>query len=234
MVPTAALAQDVELEEDPADSVSNQQTEIVATVNGEEISSQMLEQQVNEDQILNQVARVDQQLAQILDNTEAGSQVMEELKKAKLDSVIDSLLLRQKVEESDITLTEKELDEIYQQQKSSIMQQNQWDEEKYLTKIKEQGYENEAAFKEQLTNNPSIKINKFVEEKVLGDIEVSEEELKQAYDQRKNAMAQSGQDSSFEKVKPQLEQLLKQQKQSRTINAYLEKLREDAEIEINL
>lgn len=235
MVPAAALAQDVELEGDqPADPALNQQSKVVATVNGEEISSQMLEQQANVNQVIQQVARVDRQLAQILASTEAGSQVMEELKKAKLDSVIDSFLLKQAAEESEITLTEKELDDIYQKRKTSIMQQNKWDEEQYLAKIKEQGYKDEAAFKEQLTSNPSLKINKLVEEEVLADIEISEAELKEAYDSRKDAIAQSGQDTSFEKIKPQLKRLLKQQQQSRAVNAYLEKLREEAEIEKNI
>jgi len=235
MVPTAALAQDTESNsEKPATQSLNQGNQVVATVNGEEISSQQLAQQANVNQILQQVSQVDQQLAQLLASSEAGKTVLEELQKAKLDSLIDNVLLEQAAAESDITLTQEEKNEIYEQQKSAILQQNQMDEEQFLSILEQRGYENEEAYKEEFSNNPQIKINKLIEEEVLADIEVSEEELKSAYEENKEAFEQSGQDASFEKLKPQLEQMLKQQQQSQAINKYLDKLREDAEIEKNI
>ena len=235
MVPTAAMAQDMELDGgEPADQSLNQGNQVVATVNGEEISSQQLAQQANVNQILQQVSQVDQQLAQLLASSEAGNTVLEELQKAKLDGLIDNVLLEQAAEESDITLTQEEKNEIYEQQKSAILQQNQMDEEQFLSILEQRGYENEEAYKEEFSNNPQIKINKLIEEEVLADIEISDEELKSAYDENKEAFEQSGQDASFEELKPQLEQMLKQQQQSQAINQYLEELREDAEIEKNI
>ena len=235
MVPTAALAQDMEMNgEQPADPSLNQGNQVVATVNGEEITSQQLAQQANVNQMLQQISQVDQQLVQILANSEAGNQVLEQYQNAKLDSLIDNVLLEQKVEEEGITLTQSEIDEIYQQQKQAILQQNQMTEEDFLSVLEQRGYENEAAYKEEFASNPQIKINKLIEEKVLSNIEVSEEEMQQAYDENKEALQQSGQDGSFEELKPQLEQMLKQQKQSQAINQYLEELRNNAEIEKNI
>jgi hypothetical protein len=236
MVPTAVLAQEMNGEPaDPALGENLNANQVVATVNGEDVTSQQLAQQVNVNQILQQVGQVDQQLAQLLASSEAGKTILNELRKAKLDSLIDNVLLEQAAEESDITLTQAEKDEIYQQQKSAIMQQNQMNEEQFLSILQQQGYENEAAYKEEFSNNPQIKINKLIEEKVLADIEISEEELQQAYDENKDAFAQSGQENtSFEDLKPQLEQMLKQQKQGQAINQYLDQLREDAEIEKNI
>lgn len=235
MVPTSALAQDMEMNgEEPADQSLNPNNKVVATVNGEEITSQELAQQANVNQILQQVSQVDQQLAQILASSEAGNQVLEELQQAKLDNIIDNVLLKQAAEEENITLSQSEKDEIYQQQKSAILKQQQMSEEQFLSILKKQGYENEAAYKEEFSNNPQIKINKLIEEKVISNIEISEEELQQAYDQNKDALAQSGQDASYEEIKPQLEQMLKQQKQGQAINDYLSKLREEAEIKKNI
>ena len=235
MVPTTVMAQDMEMNgEQPADQSLNMNNQVVATVNGEEITSQQLAQQANVNQILQQVSQVDQQLAQILDSSDAGSKVMEELKNAKLDNIIDNVLLKQAVEEADITLSQAEKEEIYQQQKNSILQQQQMTEEKFLSILEQQGYENEAAYKEEFGNNPQIKINKLIEEEVIANIEISEEELQQAYDENKDALAQSGQDTSFEEIKPRLEQMLKQQKQGQAINEYLSELRENAEIEKNI
>lgn len=235
MVPTTVMAQEMNGEPaDPSLSQNLNANQVVATVNGEEITSQQLSQQANVNQILQQVSRVDQQLAQILASSEAGNTVLKELQKAKLDSLIDNVLLEQAAEESDITLTQEEKNEIYEEQKSAILQQNQMDEEQFLSILEQRGYENEEAYKEEFSNNPQIKINKLIEEEVLADIEISEEELKQAYEENKDALEQSGQDASFEELKPQLEQMLKQQQQSQAINQYLDKLREDAEIEKNI
>ncbi|TDO95050.1 SurA-like protein [Halanaerobium saccharolyticum] len=234
MVPTAVLAQDAANNgEQPAGS-SNQTKQVVAAVNGEEITSQELAQQANVNQILQQVSRVDQQLAQILSSSEAGKKVLNELKKAKLDGLIDNVLLKQAAEESNITLTQSEKNEIYKKQKDAILKQNKMTEKQFLSILKKQGYENEAAYKKEFLNNPQIKINKLIEQKVLSNIEVSEKELQQAYDQNKKAFAKSGKDTSFEKLKPQLKQMLKQQKQSQAINQYLQKLRKEAEIKKNI
>src|SRR6056297_2571295 len=96
MIPTAVMAQDMETdgEQQPAEQSLNQENEVVATVNGEEITSQQLAQQANVNQILQQVSQIDQQLAQILASSEAGSKVLEELQNAKLDSIIDNVLLK--------------------------------------------------------------------------------------------------------------------------------------------
>ena len=236
MIPTAVMAQDMETdgEQQPAEQSLNQENEVVATVNGEEITSQQLAQQANVNQILQQVSQIDQQLAQLLASSEAGNTVLDQLQKAKLDGLIDNVLLEQAAEESDITLTQEEKDEIYEQQKSSILKQNQMSEEQFLSVLEQQGYENEEAYKEEFSNNPQIKINKLIEQEVLANIDISEEELKEAYEQNKDALEQSGQDASYEEIKPQLEQMLKQQQQSQAIQQYLEQLREDAEIEKNI
>lgn len=235
MVPTTVLAQDMEMNGDqPADQSLNPNNQVVAAVNGEEITAQQLAQKANVNQILQQVSQVDQQLAQILASSEAGNKVLKELRNKKLDSIIDNVLLKQAAEEADITLNQKEKDEIYQQQKNAILQQQQMTEEQFLSILNKQGYENEAAYKKEFSNNPQIKINKLIEEKVIANIEISEEEMKKAYEENKDALAQSGQDTSFEKIKPKLKQMLKQQKQGQAINQYLSELREDAEIEKNI
>lgn len=226
MVPMAAMAQNMETD--------SAKPKVVATVNGEEITSQELAQKANLSQILRQVSQADQQLVRLLTSSEAGNKVLEKLRKAKLDSLIDNVLLKQAVENEDIKLSQKEKDEIYEQQKSSILKQNKMDEKQFLSVLKKQGFENESAYKKEFSNNPQIKINKLIQEKVLSNIEVSEKEVKEAYEENKDAFAQSGQDVSYEKIKPRLEQMLKKQKQNKAIKNYIEKLREDAEVEINI
>ncbi|ADO78118.1 SurA N-terminal domain-containing protein [Halanaerobium praevalens] len=227
MVPMNVFAQDV-------DSDSKQEPKVVAVVNGEEITAQELAQNAKLNQILRQLSQVDQQLVKLLTNSEAGNKVLADLRKAKLDSLIDNTLLKQAVKDSDINLSQEEIDEIYNKQKSSILKQNKMDEKQFLSVLKKQGFENEAAYKNEFANNPQIKINKLIEKEVVDNIEVSEKEIKEAYEQNKDAFAQTGQDVSYEQIKPRLEQMLKQQKQNQAIKEYLEKLRDNAEVEIKI
>lgn len=238
MVPTTVLAQeDVEINPDkPADSSLENgiNNNVVATVNGEEITAKELSQQSNINQIMQQVGQVDQQLAQILASSDAGKKVMKELQKKKLDSVIDNVLLKQQVEEKNITLSQSEKDEIYKQQKKRVLEQNQMSEKQFKNILKQQGYESEAAYKKEISSNPGIKINKLIEQEVTSDIEVSEKEMKNFYDKNKDRLSQSGKDTSYEDLKPRIKQMLKQQKQSKAINQYLEKLRKEADISKNI
>ena len=51
------------------------------------------------------------------------------------------------------------------------------------------------------------------------------------YEENKDNFQQQGENTSFEDVKPRLEQMLVQQKQSQQISQYLQELREEATIE---
>ena len=235
MVPTTIMAQEMELDgEKPADSSLAENinsNSAVAEVNGEEITQEELNQQANVNQLLQQLSRVDRQLVQILANSEAGSSVLKNYQKQKLDSIIDNVLLKQQAEEEGISLSDQEKEEIYKEQKKAIMEQNQLDQKQFASALKKQGFENEEAYKEEFLNNSQLKINKLIEEEVVSNIEISEDELKKAYEENKSSFAQGEEDVSFEKVKGQLEKMLKQQKRNQKLNEYLSNLREKAEIE---
>ncbi|MFW6266980.1 MAG: SurA N-terminal domain-containing protein [Halanaerobium sp.] len=241
MVPaTAVMAQEMEVEnEEPADPSLEENVnsnEAVAEVNGEEITQEDLNEQANVNQLLQQLSQVDQQLVQILAESDAGSEVLEEYQTTQLDSIIDNVLLEQQAEEEGIELGEEEKEEIYEEQKAQILEQNQMDEEQFASALEEQGYESEEEYKEEFLNNPQLKVNQLIEEEVADNIEVSEEELEEAYEENKDAFAQQQgeEETSFEDLKPQLEQMLTQQKRNEKVDEYVSDLREDAEIEKNI
>jgi hypothetical protein len=239
IVPTTIFAQDMEMNPDqPADPSLEenvqQQGEVVAEVNGEKITQEELAQQANINQLLQQVSQIDQSFVQLLVNSEEGNALLKEYQKQQLDSLINNVLLKQQVEEENITLSESEADEFYQQQKEAILQNNNMSEEEFKSALENQGYASESEYKNEIMENPQFKINKLIEEKVVSNIDVSEEELKAEYENNKENFQQQGEDVSFEDVKPRLEQMLVQQKQSQQIRQYLEDLRDDAEIEKNI
>lgn len=241
IVPTTIFAQDMEVDPDqPADPSLEENAqqqgegEVVAEVNGEEITQQQLAQQANVNQLLQQISQIDQTFVQLLANSEEGNKLLESYQEQQLDSLINNVLLEQQVEEENITLSESEAEEFYQNQKESILQNNNMSEEEFASALEQQGYESESEYKEEIMENPQFKINKLIEEEVVSNIDVSEDELRTAYEENKENFQQQGEDTSFEDVKPRLEQMLVQQKQSQQINEYLEELKDDAEIEKNI
>ena len=238
MVPTTIMAQEMELDgqqpADPALEKNINSNSIVAEVNSEEITQAELKQQANINQLLKRVSRIDQQLVKILAESKAGNNVLKEYQKQQLDSIIDNILLEQKAEEEGISLSSQEKDEIYQKQKQAILEQNKMDEDQFLSVLEKQGYQNEKEYKNEFLNNPQLKVNKLIEEEIASDIEVSESELKEAYDENKEIFAQGKENVSFEKLKPQLKQMLRQQKKRKKIDNYLSDLRKDAEITKNI
>ncbi|MCC3145242.1 SurA N-terminal domain-containing protein [Halanaerobium sp. Z-7514] len=235
IVPTSVFAQEMDMTpEEPVDPNIEEEIggNIVAEVNGEEITGEQLAQQANVNQLLQEVAQIDQQLAQVLVDTESGNAVLDEFQELKLDALIDNVLLSQQAEELAIELTDEEVDEIYQSQKESIKEQNNLSEEEFLAVLENQGFESEEEYKQAFADNPSLKVNKLIEQEVLGNIEITEEELRQEYEENEEQFAQGGETIPFEQIKPQLEQMMMQQRQNEVINDYIEGLRDDANIEI--
>ncbi|MGM0499453.1 MAG: SurA N-terminal domain-containing protein [Bacillota bacterium] len=238
MVPTTVMAQDMEINgEQPADSSlaeNMNSNSTVAEVNGEKITQEELNQQANVNQLLQQLSQVDQQLVKILTESKAGNNVLEEYQKEQLDSIIDNVLLKQQAAEEGISLSSQEKEEIYKNQKQAILDQNKMDEEQFVSALEQQGYENEKEYKNEFLNNPQLKINKLIDEEIAADIEVSESEIKEAYEENKEVFAKGKDNVSFEELKPELEQMLKQQKKGEQVEEYLSNLREDAEITKNI
>jgi hypothetical protein len=232
-VPLTAAAQN---SNQPADSNVKSKTEakIVARVNGEKITNQQLAQETNLNQLLMGINRISPQFVQTLTNTESGQKVLAKYKEQQLESLINNLLLQQQVEQKGISLTQKEKNEIYQKQKKAILERNNLNQEKFLSILKKQGFKTEKEYKQKFVKNPQLKINKLVEKEVVSNLEVSEAEIKQTYQENKEQFTKNGKTQPLEKVKPQIKEMLKQQKRNKKISQYVENLREKAEIEKNI
>lgn len=160
---------------------SSQKTEVVATVNGEEITRSELQQAAGTQQLIMQIAQTNQQFAQLLYSSEAGQKLLEEFNKTKLEEVINNTLLKQAAAESDVELTEEEKNEMFNKQVAQIKQQNNLTDEQFKSALNKQGIESIEQYKKMFLENENLLIQKFIEEKVLADVEVSDEEAKEFY-----------------------------------------------------
>lgn len=141
---------------------------------------------------------------------------IDEMKKATLDSIIDRELLMQQASKEDIKISDDRLEE-------------------ELSKIKESGTEDidtlleqydmtEDDFKEQLRFDLTLDQYKDT----LGDLEVTEEELEDYYDQVKEKQEDV---PPLEEIKPQFKQEAQEKKVMDTLQDEMDELKEEADIE---
>jgi len=237
ILPATVFAQDLNLDSDqPADpSLKNKmESNIVAKVNGEKITRQELLQKAKINQVLMKINRIDQQFLRVLTGTKSGKNVIKEYQKRKLDNLINNILLEQQAQKSGISLSQEKKEKIYQQQKKAILKNNNLSQKQFLSILKKQGFKNEKAYKQQFLNNPQLKVNKLIEKEVVSDIKITDAEIKKFYEKNKKQFTKNNKTQSLEKVKPQIKELLKQQKRSKQIKQYVNKLRKNAQITINI
>jgi len=196
--------------------------EVVATVNGEEITKEEFEPTYTSQF---QVASLQSQMG-------GGQEVdQEQLKTTVAESMVGTELLIQEANnrdytasQEDINATKDELVELYGMQSS----------EELMTTLQEQGM-SEDEINSQLETQS--KIDQLIAEEA-GDTTPTEEELQQAYDQMVSQQEQMGGDSaetpSFEEVKPMLEEQLSSQKESEATMTIVEDLRSSADVTVNV
>ncbi len=196
--------------------------EVVATVNGEEIAREELEVMLEQQKQQYQMQGMD------LDSEDM-SDMLEQLERQILDSLVANLLMAQAAEEKGISVSEEELEQEYQDLVAQF-----GGEEELNQQLEAAGITREEIKEDIARTLPAQKYMESYKEENISeeDLEVSEEELKAVYDQYS---AQMGEEfGEFEEVKPQLEEDLKRQKENEVLQSHVEELREEAEIEIKL
>lgn len=193
--------------------------ERVAQVNGESISKQEFQEQ------LEMVKTSYQQEGQDL-NTEENQDRLEQVKQQLLDIMIDNVILRQKAEEQGITVDSQVLEEQIKGIKSQFN-----NEKEYQQALEEHGL-TESDLEEDISNE--MLIEKYLKNEISeSDLAVSKSEINNYYEQLK-AQYPEGEAPAIEELEPQIVDFLTQQKHQNAKNELLERLRTEADIEIFL
>ncbi|MGM0409322.1 MAG: peptidylprolyl isomerase [Bacillota bacterium] len=189
------MAQEVNVES-PDDSQEGE-TEVVATVNGEELTRQELEQAAGTQQLIMQIYQSNQQFAQLLASSEEGQNLLEEFNKTKLEELINNTLLKQAAKESGLEVSDEEKQEVFQQQIEQMKQQNDMNDEELEEALKQQGIESMEEYQKMFMEDENlaedILVQKFIEEEVLADIEVSDDKAEEYYENNKSQFEQGEQ-----------------------------------------
>lgn len=158
--------------------------QIAVILNGEKISVSEVDQAIDLNGFISQLYQIDPNFVQLLYQTEAGVELINEYRKANLDNVIIKKLLEEKIEKENITISNEKKDEIFNEQIDYIMQENQVTEDQLLESLKMQGIESFDVFKEMLlTQNETILLIAELQNRVIESVTVSDEDVKKYYDE---------------------------------------------------
>lgn len=195
--------------------------EVVAEVNGEEISKEEFETTYQAQ--FQQMAMQSQMTGQELDQ--------DQLKKQIAESMIGSELLIQEADNRGFTASEEDVNKTVD---DLVKQNGLQSKEEFITALEEQGLPEEEVMTQVETQ---VKVDQLIADE-SGDTKPTEEELKEAYDQMKTQQEQIGGEEaevpSFEEMKPNLEEQLKMQKEGEAAQKLVEELRKNADVTVNI
>ncbi|WP_202081383.1 SurA N-terminal domain-containing protein [Caldalkalibacillus salinus] len=184
----------------------------VAIVNGEEIPRETYDSQI--DMVLDNYAQQGMDV-----ESEEGQQMVEQIEQSVLESLITQELLLQKASEYDLHATE---DEVEAELQTAIEQFGS--QEKFEEALAQHNY-TEEDLREELETNLTIE---KLREQELDEVDVTEEELQDMYDQYSSAQEDF---PPYEEVKADLEQLVQEEKQQEQFQQYVDELKEESDIE---
>lgn len=190
--------------------------EIVAIVNEEELKG---------DEFNNVSTSIQDQMEQMGEDTSSKESV-EQVKIETLDILVNQALIRQQAKESEMKAEKSEIDEDY----TEIVKQ--FGDEKEMKKVlKSKGMDVET-LKEQIAE--SIVFEKY-EEKVAPVGKITEEEIKEYYDQVAAESKEAGQElPPLEEAREEIKGSIEQEQQQKKLAAHVEELKVNAEIELKI
>jgi len=157
--------------------------EPAAIVNGEEISVLEIDEFIGTEQIVMQIFQTNQEFGQLLLQTEAGHDLMNEYRKMKFDEFLTYYLLNREVEEKGLEMTDDDKDEFFDDHLELVMAQNNMNEQELLQVLQQQGIQSLDEYKEMfLEMNEQDMLIFALQEETVGTIEITEEEMQEYYE----------------------------------------------------
>jgi sulfur carrier protein ThiS len=201
---------------DKAEEKNNK--EVVAKVNGENIPAEDYQKELESTKAM--------YAQQGMDFEEIDGEMKEQVERSVLDQLINTKLVLQSAENDGISVEQEEVDSEIGNVKG------QFEDDKQFKAALEENKLTEEELTQQVREQ--LIITRYFDQNI-GDISVSEDEMKVYYDQYKEqaeSMEQEVQD--FETMKPELEQQAVAQKKNEKVSELIESLRADNEENIEI
>ena len=196
--------------------------DVVAKVNGEEISKEDFE--LTYTSMFQQIYMQSQMTGEEVDE--------DQLKEQTIEEMVSQELLIQEADNAGIEASDDKVEETLQE----LVDNNGMEsKEQLLEALEEQGMDEQEVMNQLKTQ---VKVTQLIENET-GDVEPTEEELQELYDeivaqqeQMQEADGESVEVPNFEEMKPDLVGYVEEQKTAEAAQNLIEKLRDDADVEI--
>ena len=196
--------------------------DVVAKVNGEEISKEEFE--LTYTSMFQQIYMQSQMTGEEVDE--------DQLKEQTIEEMVSQELLIQEADNAGIEASDDKVEETLQE----LVDNNGMEsKEQLLEALEEQGMDEQEVMNQLKTQ---VKVTQLIENET-GDVEPTEEELQELYDeivaqqeQMQEADGESVEVPNFEEMKPDLVGYVEEQKTAEAAQNLIEKLRDDADVEI--
>ncbi|WP_166355674.1 SurA N-terminal domain-containing protein [Phytoactinopolyspora limicola] len=195
--------------------------DVVAVVNGEEI--------LRDEFVTNYESRYQQLAMQAQMSGEPVDQ--DQLKDQTAQSMVDTELLVQEADGRGLTVSDSDIDETLD---GLAVQNGMESADDFLAALAEQGVSEDEVFSQL---EVQVKVDHLLLDEA-GDIEPTEEELMELYEEAEAQQEEMGDAGSelppFDEVRPQLEEQARAEAENETVQSLINDLREGAEITVNL
>lgn len=169
---------------DEQDDTTNQEKEpaVAAVVNEEKITVPQLDQYINLNEIIMGLYQNNKDFTTLILTTDAGTALLNEYRKQKIDGLIQMKLLIQETEKRGIELSKESIDEIFNEQYEYMKESNGLTDDKLLEELKKQGFESLEAFKTYFfdSNTDTIRITEL-QKSIIEPISVDDVEAQTYY-----------------------------------------------------
>lgn len=161
--------------------------QIAVIVNGTEVTVAEVDQAIDLNGLINKLYQVDQQFLQVLLSTEAGTALLNEYRKTYLEDIIMRKLMEEEVVKKNITLTDEQKDEIFNEHYQYFLSQNQLTEEQFASILTMQGIGSLADYKKLfMEQNEMLLLINELQYSIVNSVEVSDAEIEKYYNENKD------------------------------------------------
>ena len=180
-----SISTEVQAQEEDFDLL--EATDLLAIIDGDEVYIQDIDDFLRTDELIMTLFQVDQEFTQVLIQSEAGQDLMNEYRKSRFPDFLTYYLLQREIERKGIELTAEKQEEIFQEHLELILAQSQSTEEEFVTMLQQQGIQSIEEYQQffQEVNEEDMMIY-LLQEELFAEITFSEEELEEYYQENKD------------------------------------------------
>ncbi|AZR71972.1 peptidylprolyl isomerase [Anoxybacter fermentans] len=156
--------------------------QVVAVVEGKEITLGQLDQIINLRSFLMQLYQTNPQFTQLLLNTESGQELIKEYRKQQLEQYIMKMLLVMEAKNRGLSISKERENEFFEEQVQQVMKANNLTKEQLIEALKQQGIGSMDEYKKLLLeqSNDFLLIEEL-QNQVFSEITVDDTEISEYY-----------------------------------------------------